>query len=47
MNSPHHSPHFWPPNPHGWRALGGALVWGLIEIVALARARHGAGRRRG
>jgi hypothetical protein len=31
---------FWPPNPHTFRALGGALVWGLIEIVALARARR-------
>ncbi|WP_272947473.1 hypothetical protein [Variovorax sp. JS1663] len=37
----------WPPNPHGLRALGGALVWGLIEIVALARSRRSAGRGRG
>ena len=35
---------FWPPNPHTFRALGGALVWGLIEIVALARSRRSARR---
>jgi hypothetical protein len=37
---------FWPPNPHTFRALGGALVWGLIEIVALARSRRSARRER-
>lgn len=35
---------FWPPNPHAFRALGGALVWGLIEFVALARSRRSARR---
>jgi hypothetical protein len=34
----------WPPNPHAFRALGGALVWGLIEFVALARSRRSARR---
>jgi hypothetical protein len=34
----------WPPKPHTFRALGGALVWGLIEIVALARSRSSARR---
>jgi len=31
---------FWPPATHGLRALGGALLWGLIELVALARSRR-------
>ncbi|WP_436822937.1 hypothetical protein [Variovorax sp. DT-64] len=34
----------WPPNRHAFRALGGALVWGLIEFVALARSRRSARR---
>jgi len=42
----HPSP-LWPLNPHTFRALGGALVWGLIEIVALARSRRSARRQRG
>lgn len=37
---------FWPPNRLTFRALGGALVWGLIEIVALARSRRSARRER-
>ncbi|WP_345539158.1 hypothetical protein [Variovorax defluvii] len=41
------SPLLRPLNPHGLRALGGALVWGLIEIVALARSRRSAARENG
>jgi len=39
-----HSSLFWPPTPRTFRALSGALVWGLIEFIALARSRRSARR---
>jgi hypothetical protein len=38
-------PHMlWPTTSHSLRALGGALVWGVVEVVALARSRWSARR---
>jgi hypothetical protein len=28
------------PTTHGLRALGAAILWGLIEVLALARSRR-------
>ena len=39
-----HPSSLWPLTTHGLRALGGALVWGVIEFVALARSRRSARR---
>ncbi|MDR6534608.1 hypothetical protein J2739_000368 [Variovorax soli] len=30
----------WAPTATGFRALGAALLWGLIEVLALARSRR-------
>jgi hypothetical protein len=41
-------PHMlWPTNSHSVRALGGALVWGVVEVLALARSRWSARRHPG
>ena len=29
-----------PLTPHGLRAIAGALAWGLVESIALARSRR-------
>ncbi len=35
-----------PMTAHGFRAIAGALAWGFVESIALARSRRALRRRR-